>query len=164
VRPAQKFLIGGAQYPESFPWTNNVFFVRHVPPGEHAAFFSSARITLNVTRDPMARMGWCPSGRLFEAAACGAAVLSDEWCGLEDFYQPGEQILTAREAADTLAALDMSDAQLQAIARAARQRTLDEHTSEHRARTLLRYLEELHPPKTSVLPQSFSNGTSEVRA
>jgi spore maturation protein CgeB len=164
VRPAQKFLIGGAQYPESFPWTSNVFFVRHVPPGEHAAFFSSARITLNVTRDPMARMGWCPSGRLFEAAACGAAVLSDEWCGLEDFYQPGEQILTARDAADTLAALDMSDAQLQAIARAARQRTLDEHTSEHRARTLLRYLEELHPPKTSVLPQSYSNGTSEVRA
>jgi spore maturation protein CgeB len=146
LRPDQKFLIGGAQYPEHFPWSRNVYFVHHVPPAEHAAFFSSSRLTLNVTRAPMARMGWCPSGRLFEAAACGAAVLSDQWCGLEEFYTPGEQILTAGGAADTLAALDMSDAQLQSIGRAARERTLDEHTSTHRAGQLIRYLEQLPAP------------------
>jgi spore maturation protein CgeB len=146
LRPTQKFLIGGAQYPEHFPWSSNVYFVQHLPPQEHAAFFSSSRLTLNVTREPMARMGWCPSGRLFEAAACGAAVLSDEWCGLDDFYTPGEQVLVAHDGADTLAALDMSDAQLQAIGRAARERTLDEHTSQHRARQLIHYLEELHSP------------------
>lgn len=142
-RPDQKFLIGGAQYPEHFPWSDNVYFVYHLPPQEHAAFFSSSRLTLNVTREPMARMGWCPSGRLFEAAACAAAVLSDEWCGLEDFYTPGEQVLVARYASDTLAALDMSDGQLKAIGRAARERTLDEHTSAHRAKQLIHYLEEL---------------------
>jgi spore maturation protein CgeB len=163
LRPAQKFLVGGSQYPENFPWTRNVFFVEHVPPQEHASFFSSARITLNVTREPMARMGWCPSGRLFEAAACGAAVLSDEWYGLEDFYQPGEQILTGRCAADTLAALDMSDAQLQSIARAARQRTLDEHTSEQRARTLLGYFEEFRSPVQLPLARTFNDVSTEVR-
>lgn len=141
--PEQKFLIGGAQYPEHFPWSQNVYFVYHLPPQEHASFFSSSRLTLNVTREPMARMGWCPSGRLFEAAACGAAVLSDEWCGLDDFYTPGEQVLVARHQEDTLAALAMSDARLQAIGRAARERTMDEHTSLHRARQLIHYLEEL---------------------
>lgn len=146
MRPAQKFLIGGAQYPEHFPWSQNVYFVYHLPPQEHAAFFSSSRLTLNVTREPMARMGWCPSGRLFEAAACGAAVLSDEWCGLDDFYTPGQQVLVARHSADTLAALDMSDAQLRAIGRAARERTLEEHTSLHRAKQLIHYLEELRSP------------------
>lgn len=146
LRPRDKFLIGGAQYPKHFPWSNNVYFVYHLPPQEHSAFFSSSRLTLNVTRDPMARMGWCPSGRLFEAAACAATVLSDEWCGLDDFYTPGEQVLVARNTDDTLAALDMSDAQLQAIGRAARERTLDEHTSLHRARQLIHYLEETRSP------------------
>ncbi|HWK52145.1 MAG TPA: glycosyltransferase [Steroidobacter sp.] len=154
LRPGEKFLIGGAQYPEHFPWSNNVYFVYHLPPQEHAAFFSSSRLTLNVTREPMARMGWCPSGRLFEAAACGAAVLSDEWCGLEDFYTPGEQVLVARTSADTLAALDMSDTELHAIGRAARERTLDEHTSLHRAKQLIHYLEELLTPSRARTLQS----------
>jgi spore maturation protein CgeB len=161
LRPAEKFLIGGAQYPEHFPWSPNVYFVHHVPPAEHAAFFSSSRLTLNVTREPMARMGWCPSGRLFEAAACGAAVLSDQWCGLEDFYSPGEQILTARSASDTLAALDMSDAQLAAIGRAARERTLDEHTSRRRALQLVTYLEQLQSSKLRQFHRERRNSGSQ---
>ena len=51
--------------------------MRHLGPQEHPAFYASSRLTLNVTRAAMAAMGWCPSGRLFEATACGAAVLSD---------------------------------------------------------------------------------------
>lgn len=153
MRSQDRFLIGGAQYPENFPWSDNVYFVHHLPPQEHAAFYSSSRLTLNVTREPMARMGWCPSGRLFEAAACGAAVLSDEWCGLEDFYTPGEQILVAHSCEDTLAALDLPDAKLQAIRRAARERTLDEHTSYHRALSLIRYLDELTSPTQIYAPQ-----------
>lgn len=152
LRPQHKFLIGGAQYPDSFPWSDNVYFVRHLPPQEHAAFFSSSRLTLNVTREPMARMGWCPSGRLFEAAACGAAIVSDEWCGLEDFYTPGEQVLVAHSFEDTLAALEMSDAELQAIGRAARERTLDQHTSYRRALSLIRYLDELDAPEQIYAP------------
>ncbi|HEY0681362.1 MAG TPA: glycosyltransferase [Steroidobacter sp.] len=159
LRPNRKFLIAGAQYPEHFPWSNNVYFVYHLPPQEHAAFFSSSRLTLNVTREPMARMGWCPSGRLFEAAACGAAVLSDEWCGLDDFYTPGKEVLVARYTSDALAALDMSDAQLRSIGRAARERTLDEHTSLHRAKQLIHYLEELrsasHPLTSRSSTQQF---------
>jgi spore maturation protein CgeB len=71
--PQRRFLIGGAQYPQEFPWAPNIYFVRHVPPSEHGAFFASSRLTLNVTRRAMAEMGYCPSGRLFEAAACGGA-------------------------------------------------------------------------------------------
>ena len=78
-----RFLIGGAQYPSDFPVDANLYFLSHVPPAEHPAFFSSSRVTLNVTRQAMAAMGYCPSGRLFEAAACGTAVLTDEWDGLD---------------------------------------------------------------------------------
>ncbi|HET6912211.1 MAG TPA: glycosyltransferase [Rhodanobacteraceae bacterium] len=142
ARPQRRFVIAGAQYPQDFPWGENVWFVRHLPPDEHAAFLCSSRLVLNVTRAPMARMGWCPSGRLFEATACGAAVLSDAWAGLSDFYTPGEEILLARNSQDALDAIDLPDATLQQIGQRARERTLAEHTSMHRARELIALLEQ----------------------
>jgi spore maturation protein CgeB len=134
--PERRFLIGGAQYPPDFPWSENIFFVRHTPPSDHPAFFSSSRLTLNVTRAAMAAMGWCPSGRLFEAASCGAAILSDDWEGLDAFFTPGSEILVARTSEDTISALDQDDSELRRIARAGRERTLEEHTSERRIEEL----------------------------
>lgn len=137
-----RFLIGGAQYPPDFPWSSNIYFVRHLPPSEHAPFFASSRITLNVTRSAMAKMGWCPSGRLFEAAACGTPLLSDRWTGLDEFFQPGEEILLADHADDTLAALQLDNDQLSGIAERARERTLDQHSSNKRAADLIELLEQ----------------------
>ncbi len=134
--PAETFLIGGAQYPEHFPWTRNMGFVQHVPPDLHPAFFSSGRATLNVTRGVMARYGYCPSGRLFEAAACGAVMLTDSWEGLGNFFQPGVEIIQVDSAADVVAALSLSDAELRRIAEAARARALAEHTGERRIQQL----------------------------
>ena len=145
ARPGRRFLIAGAQYPQDFPWSANTWFVRHLPPDEHPAFFSSSRLTLNVTREAMARMGWCPSGRLFEAAACGCPVLSDWWEGLDSFFEPGREILVARSAEDSLAALSLGDGELARIAEAARARTLEAHASHRRADELLRLLEALRP-------------------
>ncbi|HLH94871.1 MAG TPA: glycosyltransferase [Xanthobacteraceae bacterium] len=139
--PQHRFLIGGAQYPQDFPWAPNIFFVRHLPPSEHRAFFSSSRLTLNVTREPMARMGWCPSGRLFEAAACGTAILSDTWEGLETFFLPGEEIFATRGSDDVIAALDLDEAEIKRVGEAARERTLSEHTSERRSFELVAALE-----------------------
>jgi spore maturation protein CgeB len=134
--PHRTFLVGGAQYPADFPWTANVRFVRHLPPAEHPAFFSSSRLTLSVTRRAMAENGHCPSGRLFEAAACGTPVVSDWWPGLEDFFEPDREILVARTTQDVEQALALPDAEVARIAKAARERVLAEHTSAHRAREL----------------------------
>lgn len=90
-------------------------------------------MTLNVTRKAMADMGHCPSGRLFEAAACGTAILSDGWEGLDEFFEPGREILVVRSTEDALAALERGDEEIAAIARAGRERVLAEHTSDHRA-------------------------------
>ena len=130
VRPQSRFLIGGAQYPPDFPWTPNVFFVRHLPPSEHPAFFSSSRLTLNVTRQAMAAMGWCPSGRLFEAAACGTPLLTDAWEGLDAFFTPGREILVARtHGGRDGGAWTSRTRSSQRMARDARERTLAEHSS-----------------------------------
>jgi spore maturation protein CgeB len=135
-RPDRRFVIGGSQYPPDFPWTGNMYYVRHMPPPLHPAFYSSSAITLNVTRGAMADMGYCPSGRLFEAAACGTPILSDTWEGLDAFFEPGREILLARNTGEALEALDATPADLARIAHAARERTLAEHTAACRAREL----------------------------
>ena len=98
-------------------------------------------LTLNVTRAAMVRMGWCPSGRLFEAACCGTPILSDSWEGLDTFFEPGREILTAQTTEEALAAVDLSDRDLAAVARRARERVLAEHTAAHRADRLVTLLE-----------------------
>jgi spore maturation protein CgeB len=134
--PQRRFAIAGAQYPDNFPWLSNIFFVRHLPPSEHPAFFSASRLTLNVTRKAMAEMGWCPSGRIFEAAACGTPILSDNWDGLATFFEPGHEIIIANTTADARNALELDDRELRRIANAGRERALAEHTSECRVREL----------------------------
>jgi spore maturation protein CgeB len=140
--PDRKFVIGGAQYPKDFPWLPNVYFVKHLPPSEHPAFYCSSKLTLNVTRAPMAAMGFCPSGRLFEAAACGTPVLSDAWDGLETFFVPGEEILVARTTDEAVEAISRSPEELARIGRAARERALVDHTADRRAQELIDVLQE----------------------
>ena len=89
-----------------------------------------SRLTLNVTRGAMARMGWCPSGRLFEAAACGVPLVSDNWDGLADFFRPRHRHRHRRAPPnDVIAALDLPDADLARIAASARARVLAHHTA-----------------------------------
>ena len=139
--PSKRFLIGGAQYPDDFPWTENIFFVSHVPPPQHPAFYCSSKLTLSVTRAAMAEMGYCPSGRLFEAAACQTPLVSDWWEGLDDFFEPGREILVASTASEVLSALALSREELQMVGAAARKRVMAEHTADHRCQQLLQLLE-----------------------
>jgi spore maturation protein CgeB len=159
--PGKRFVLAGAQYPPDFPWLSNLFFVRHLPPADHPAFYGSSPLTLNVTRAAMAAMGYCPSGRLFEAAACGTAVLSDTWEGLDEFFEPGKEILVASSTEEALDALALSPEEIARIGAAARERTLAEHTAERRARQLVDLLESAlsAPPRAAVL-QTAAGGAA----
>lgn len=134
--PESSFFLGGAKYGSDFPWLPNIFFAGHVPPARHPAFYCSSRLTLNVTRGPMAAYGFCPSGRLFEAAACGVPVLSDNWPGLDAFYQPDSEILIANSVEEATGAITRSPEDLARVGAAARERTLACHTAAVRAREL----------------------------
>ena len=150
-RPDFRFVLAGSGYPETFPWSDNIYFVRHLPPADHPAFFASSRLTLNVTRRAMAAMGYCPSGRLFEAAACRIPVLTDRWEGLADFFVPGREILVADTTDDVTAALALSDGELKDIAEAAQARVLEEHSSDARAGELERLLDRAQPAETDAI-------------
>lgn len=132
--PQKDFIVAGPQYPQTIGWHPNVRRIVHLSPRDHPAFFSSSRFTLNLTRDAMVTAGYSPSVRLFEASACGAAIISDEWPGLEDFLTPGEEVLLPSDAADLADILEhMAEGERRRIGERARERILAEHTADHRA-------------------------------
>jgi spore maturation protein CgeB len=132
--PDKKFIVAGPQYPLHIHWAVNVEHIKHLNPRYHAQLYSSSRITLNVTRREMVMAGYSPSVRLFEAAACGAAIASDNWPGLENFFTPGQEILLPTGTDDVVRYLkSYDDAELRRIGRAARDRVLAAHTNDVRA-------------------------------
>jgi spore maturation protein CgeB len=132
--PRLRCVVAGPRYPPGIDWPRNVERIEHLAPGDHPAFYAAQRFTVNVTRADMVATGWSPSVRLFEAAACAAPVISDDWDGLEAFFVPGSEILVALDAHEVLLALaNTSEDTRRAIGQRARRRVLAEHTAQHRA-------------------------------
>jgi len=144
LAPDARFVVAGPQYPPDVEWPENVERIEHLAPGDHAAFYAAQELTLNVTRDAMVRAGWSPSVRLFEAAACGVPVLSDWWDGLDAFFEPGLEILVARDSDDAMRHLRATSAEeRREIGARARSRVLAEHTPARRAEQLESYVRDL---------------------
>jgi spore maturation protein CgeB len=132
--PQRRFILAGPQYPRDLKWPANVRRIIHLEPKLHPSFYCSSRLTLNLTRREMVAAGYSPSVRLFEAAGCGATIVSDFWPGLETFFIPGQEILVPSSPQDVVFYLSELDAEeIAQIGKSARQRILAEHTSEHRA-------------------------------
>ena len=138
LAPHKSFVVAGPQYPADIAWPSNVERIDHLPPTEHAAFYSASRWTLNVTRADMIARGWSPSVRLFEAAACATPIVSDRWDGLDQLLAPDREIVLADTTAQVLDALERPDAVT--IGEAARARVLAEHSATHRAQELEHHL------------------------
>jgi spore maturation protein CgeB len=136
------FIVAGPQYPCAIIWPENVQRIAHLSPTWHSDFYSSSRFTLNVTRRDMIMAGYSPSVRLFEAAACGAAIISDNWPGLDTFFAPEKEILLPAGTEDVIHYLnDLSDDDVRRIGEAAQARVSTEHTSTQRAEQFERAVE-----------------------
>jgi spore maturation protein CgeB len=142
--PEKSFIVAGPQYPKQLHWPANVRRIKHLNPRWHAKFYSSSRFTLNVTRRDMVMAGYSPSVRLFEAAACGATIISDNWPGLDTFLSPNQEILLPTGSDDVVRYLsELSDSEVRRIGNQAQERALSEHTSERRALEFERELERI---------------------
>ncbi|HEX3072208.1 MAG TPA: glycosyltransferase [Ignavibacteriales bacterium] len=135
--PEKKFIIGGSGWHEHIPQEKNLFNMGHIYTKDHNAFNSTPLASLNISRESMARYGYSPATRVFEAAGAGACIITDAWKGIELFLKPGEECLVARsgnEVADILAGLTSDMAKK--IGAAAYQRIINEHTYAKRAEEL----------------------------
>ncbi len=142
--PYGQFAVAGPLYPPELSWPANIERIEHVGPERHEWFYSHQRFTLNITRADMIRMGYSPSVRLFEAAACNIPIITDYWPGLETIFVPDRHLLVARSADDVLVYLhEYPEYERWQLAARAREHVLAHHTAAHRAVALEEYVEEL---------------------
>jgi spore maturation protein CgeB len=146
----RRFLLGGNGWHDR-PMPANVRAIGHVYTADHNAVNCSALAVLNVHRDSMVANGWSPATRLFEAAGAAACQITDAWQGIEEFLEPGREILVARDGAEVAAHLAaLTPERARAIGRAAFARVTAEHTYAHRAAQVEAVLE--GAPRAEVAP------------
>jgi spore maturation protein CgeB len=131
--PQHRFLLGGSGWGDK-GLPANVAYLGHVYTADHNAFNCTPRAVLNVSRESMARYGFSPATRVFEAAGAAACLITDAWEGLELFFEPGREVLVARDGEEVAQHVRALDAQrARAIGQAAYRRVLAQHTYAHRA-------------------------------
>ena len=146
LAPQRRFLLGGAGWSDK-PMPPNVRYLDHVYTRDHNAFNCTPLAVLNISRESMARYGFSPATRVFEAAGAAACLISDAWEGMELFLEPGREVLVARDGAEVAEHLQrLSPAAAKAIGAAACRRVLAEHTYAHRAAQLDAVLEGVGAP------------------
>jgi spore maturation protein CgeB len=150
--PERLFMLGGSGWQDK-AMPGNVKYVGHVYTADHNAFNCTPLAVLNVNRESMARYGFSPATRVFEAAGAGACIITDHFVGVELFLEPGKEILTVHtgeEVAEHLRTLTLERGR--AIGRAAMRRVLAHHTYAHRAAHVEALLGgKLHPvPRAKV--------------
>jgi len=139
--PSKRFLLGGSGW-ESKVVPVNVRRTGHVGTGDHNAFFCSSLATLNVNRESMARYGYSPPTRIFEAVGAGACLITDRWKGIDLFLEPNREVLVAADGNEVAAHLEwLTPARAQEIAARARRRILAHHTYAQRAMQVHELLE-----------------------
>ena len=139
--PDKQFVLGGSGWGDK-PMPANVKYVGHVYTRDHNAFNCTARTVLNINRSSMARYGFSPATRVFEAAGAGACMITDAWEGIELFLEPDEEVLVAQNGDDVARLLQgLTPERARRIGRAARARVLAEHTYRHRAEQVVKILD-----------------------
>lgn len=138
--PARRFLLGGSGWPDR-PLPPNVTALGHVYTRDHNAFNRSPRAVLNINRESMARYGFSPPTRVFEAAGAAACLITDHWEGIELFLEPGAEVLVAHDGDEVAAHVEaLTPAAARRIGEAARRRVCAEHTYAQRAEAVERLL------------------------
>ncbi|WP_439881795.1 CgeB family protein [Pontibacter sp. MBLB2868] len=136
----RKFIIGGSGWGDK-QITDNVTYVGHVYTKDHNAFNCTPKAVLNISRESMARYGFSPATRVFEAAGAGACIITDFWEGIDFFFEPDKEILVAKDGAEVAAILaGLTEENAKAIGEAAYKKVLSAHTYSHRAEQLEKLL------------------------
>lgn len=158
--PSRRFLLGGSGWGDR-DLPSNITYAGHVYTKDHNAFNSSPTAVLNINRESMARYGFSPPTRVFEAAGACACLITDAWEGIELFLEPGKEVLVARDAGEVAAHLEsLTPVRAGMIGAAARRRIQREHTYAHR----VEQLEQLIDGRDTCLPEPLAEAMPSLGA
>jgi spore maturation protein CgeB len=149
--PSDRFVLGGNRWDTAAGVPPNVRLLGHVYSKDHNAFNCTARTVININRDSMARTGFSPPTRVFEAAGAGACLITDAWDGIELFLEPDREVLVARSGAEVAAHLDsLDESTARRMGQQALRRVLAHHTYARRALEVEATLEAKAPQEVAA--------------
>jgi glycosyltransferase involved in cell wall biosynthesis len=99
-----------------------------------------SRINLLITRQAHASVYGSSTARPFELAALGCTMVTNPYLGVEEWFEPGREVIVVHDAAETISIyreLLSRPSLRQELASHAHERFLGEHTYAHRAQKLL---------------------------
>ena len=132
--PGRQFLLAGSGWGDK-QRTTNVAYIGHLGTRDHNAFNCSPMAVLNISRESMARNGFSPATRVFEAAGAGSCIITDRWQGIEEFFEPEAEILTAGSGDEVAEILErLNPKRAAAVGARALAPSEGGHTYAHRAR------------------------------
>ncbi len=103
-----------------------------------------SRVNLLITREAHTSVYASSTARPFELAALGCAMVSNPYLGVEEWFEPDEEIVlvgNTQEAVATYRRLLADPGSRHELGARARERVLREHTYLHRARQLLEFFD-----------------------
>jgi spore maturation protein CgeB len=140
--PQQQFILGGNGWQDK-PMSSNINYIGHVFTKDHNTLNCSPKAVLNISRDSMAKYGFSPATRVFEAAGAGACIITDYWTGIDHFFEPGKEILVANNGEEVKQILsNLTQERAREIGQAALKKVLASHTYTHRAAELDKILQQ----------------------
>lgn len=140
LSPECKFILGGEGWGNK-KLPSNVRWIGHVGTGDHNRVNCSARMVLNINRESMADVGFSPPTRVFEAAGAGACLITDQWTGIDAFFEPGNEILVVGSAEEIVHYLrTVPPRKAHKIGEAMRVRALHDHLYVQRAQEAMEIL------------------------
>jgi spore maturation protein CgeB len=149
--PRQTFMLGGSGWDDK-PMSPNVKYIGHVFTQDHNAFNCTPKAVLNISRESMARYGFSPATRIFEAAGAAACLITDYWEGIDAFFEPDTEILIARNGEEVATLMThLTEEKAKAIGQAAYKQVLAAHTYDHRADQLEQLLYTRIPKQPKAL-------------
>lgn len=162
LAPQLSFVLGG----EGWGGKNlppNVRWIGHVGSERHNVVNCSARMVLNVNRESMAKVGFSPPTRVFEAAGAGACVITDAWAGVDQFFTPNSEILIANCAEEVVTHLKgRNTEQASTIGHAMMNRASRDYSYESRAQQVHTELEKLFRSTKDRKPRRKVSATQAI--
>ncbi|WP_116127504.1 glycosyltransferase [Lewinella sp. IMCC34183] len=144
VTPNRRFVLAGDAYPEPREWPDNLIYLDHLPETNRVDFYNRQSCTLILSHSLRRMHGFTPSRQLLAAAACGVPILTEDWAGLEEFFEDKTEVFCVTEGNDVLDILYGTEESLRRrVGTKARERVLAEHTTARRAQQLLGFLNEI---------------------
>jgi spore maturation protein CgeB len=124
--------------------------VKHLPYASFSKlseYCLRSRLNVLITRQAHASVYGSSTARPFELAALGCAMVTNPYLGIEEWFEPGQEIIVVNSADEAVSAyreLLSSSALRRELGARAHKRFLAEHTYCHRARELLRLMNPVH--------------------